>query len=263
MRWILALVLAIGDMPTAAQAPAEPPERWRIDHGEVYCTMTRTFRATQTTLLIRTIPGTALSDLLLSSRSWTESPLRAGETVSLQVGESAEIQVPASATRLASGTVAIGFQELPSGYLDRLAAGGEIRVRRNGAIVVGVVLPPSANAVSAMRSRIDQRLTAWGIDPAARAALRQPALPIRGRSADITTPANQAFMGDAGAIIVRADVDARGRLSRCRVVRSIGRPMVERGICASVIERLRYSPAIGADGQPAPSVIIDVIVVSS
>jgi TonB family protein len=114
-----------------------------------------------------------------------------------------------------------------------------------------------------MHNCLDQRLTAWGIDVRARATLRAPASPIRGRSGDTATPANQAFAGDAGAVVIRAEVDERGRLSRCHVVRSIGRPMVERGICSNAVERLRYSPAIGADGRPTPSAIIDVIVVSS
>jgi hypothetical protein len=250
-------------LAAGAYAQEEPPERWRVDHGEVNCTMSRTIRASQTTLLIRNVPGTDLAKLLLSSRSWTDSPLRAGEQVSVQIGDSAPVEVQAGAMRLESGTFAVGFQEIPLDYLDRLAAGGEIRIRRSGEVIITVTFPASVNAVAAMRSCIDQRLTAWGVDPQARARLRQPAAPIRGRPSGIVNPVNMAFMGDDDAIIVRANIDERGRLSRCLVVRSIGRPMVERGICSSVIERLRYRPAIGADGQPAASMIIDVIVVSN
>ena len=124
-------VLASVAVGAAAFGQSEPPpERWRVDHGEVNCTMSRTIRATQTTVLIRTVPGTTLSKLLLSSRAWADSPLRAGETVTVQLGDSAPVEVRAGAMRLESGTYAIGFQEIPPDHLDRLAAGGEIRIRR-------------------------------------------------------------------------------------------------------------------------------------
>lgn len=56
-----------------------------------------------------------------------------------------------------------------------------------------------------------------------------------------------------GTVKVRLDVDATGRVSNCAVITSSGNATLDDTTCALVVRRARFSPAVGADGQPASS----------
>lgn len=245
--------------PAFAQG-APPPDRWRVDGGDVYCSLTRDVRASQTSLVLRVIPGTAISSLLLASRSWPELPVRAGERVMLQLGGGEPVEMVAGARRLDGDILAIGFEWLPADVLDRLAAGGEIKVLRGEAVRFRLAYPAAASAVAVMRDCVRQRLAAWGVDVAAREALRQTAQPFEPPRRDlIRVGPNEVFTGDAGMIVVRATVAANGRVSDCQVVRSGVHQGRDRIACRALVRNGHYRPAIDADGRPAASTIVEVL----
>lgn len=55
-----------------------------------------------------------------------------------------------------------------------------------------------------------------------------------------------------GRAMVALQVDADGLPTNCRVIRSSGDPTVDDGLCPIIYRRLRFRPALDADGRPIP-----------
>ena len=55
-----------------------------------------------------------------------------------------------------------------------------------------------------------------------------------------------------GRAMVALQLDADGMPIQCQVLRSSGDPYVDSGLCPLVRQRLRFRPALNADGQPIP-----------
>ena len=55
-----------------------------------------------------------------------------------------------------------------------------------------------------------------------------------------------------GRAMVSLQLDSRGVPVECRVARSSGDPSVDAGLCPLVTRRLRFRPALDADGRPIP-----------
>lgn len=71
-------------------------------------------------------------------------------------------------------------------------------------------------------------------------------------SGGLTNDDNPAGMYQ-GTVTVRFTVQPNGRVSDCRPVASSGNGGLDASTCALVQQRLRFSPALDADGQPVPS----------
>jgi periplasmic protein TonB len=56
-----------------------------------------------------------------------------------------------------------------------------------------------------------------------------------------------------GTVGVRFTVEPNGRVSDCRPVGSSGNPALDATTCSLVEQRLRFSPALNAQGQPIPT----------
>jgi protein TonB len=56
----------------------------------------------------------------------------------------------------------------------------------------------------------------------------------------------------SGRAMVSLKLDARGLLTDCRVTRSSGDQTVDSGLCPLISRRLRFRPAMDADGNPIP-----------
>jgi protein TonB len=56
----------------------------------------------------------------------------------------------------------------------------------------------------------------------------------------------------AGRAMLALRVEPSGLASNCRVVRSSGDSVVDGGLCPLVVSRLRFRPALNAEGRPIP-----------
>jgi protein TonB len=52
--------------------------------------------------------------------------------------------------------------------------------------------------------------------------------------------------------MVSLKLDSRGLPTDCRVIRSSGDQNVDNGLCPLIYRRLRFSPAMDAQGRPIP-----------
>ena len=128
-----------------------------------------------------------------------------------------------------------------------------------GGSSVRVPVLGAGKAMAALQQCIDGKLTEWGIDPKALAALRKP--PTSLDNYDFITgddyPQEALDRHEMGHVIARLQVDASGKVQDCKVVVSSRSRALDTTTCDLALKKGRFDPAIGAGGQPtaAPRVI--------
>ncbi|WP_306286170.1 energy transducer TonB, partial [Sphingomonas sp. Ant20] len=66
-------------------------------------------------------------------------------------------------------------------------------------------------------------------------------------------PPSAIRAGEQGAVAMRWDINAQGRVENCTVTSSSGSPALDRAACAAMTRRGRYSPALDQAGNPMRS----------
>ncbi|MFL6857393.1 MAG: energy transducer TonB [Allosphingosinicella sp.] len=84
-----------------------------------------------------------------------------------------------------------------------------------------------------------------------------PARFLRGELRNRDYPRELGDRGVGGTVVARFVVEADGRVSHCRVIRSSGNAELDDITCEMIERRYRYAPARDADGRPIASVDTD------
>jgi TonB family protein len=117
---------------------------------------------------------------------------------------------------------------------------------------ISIPIHGAAKAMAALQECIGQKLTEWGVDAKAFGALRKPPTDIEGY--DWLTyqdyPISALDENAMGAVIVRLNVDATGKVSDCAVVLKSGSSALDKVTCDRALKKGKFDPAIGPDGQP-------------
>ena len=82
--------------------------------------------------------------------------------------------------------------------------------------------------------------------------LRQRARLLEGELSRRDYPRAARRAGIGGRVVVRIDVGANGRVSRCSIVQSSGSADLDETSCRLIQRRYRYAPARDAQGRPVP-----------
>lgn len=260
---VLSAAAATAASSAVAQTPAQPAQgpHWTVDHGEVYCTLSRNNGPDATFFAIRVIPGTDRVELLLTDRSWVRTPLSYGQLamLSLTPAEGEPLRVEALTGRLPSGSRLLAFLNLGRAFVDQFAKSTRLQLARGRRTILTVDFPAATRPVETLQACIDRTLGIWGIDVAARAQLRALPEHIRIPFSDSDYPL-AALRNDAqGMVIARINVDADGRVTDCAVVRSSGSSALDGRTCQVYRTEARYRPAIDVHGQPVATAVLETV----
>lgn len=117
-------------------------------------------------------------------------------------------------------------------------------------------------AMTAMRTCTTDLLRQWGLDADQQAQLSQPATP-KGNPGVWLTSADyplEALQDRASAIIhFRVMIDTTGMPSECHIQQATQSPELIARTCNLLMQRARFTPAIGADGKPVPSFYVSCV----
>lgn len=111
-------------------------------------------------------------------------------------------------------------------------------------------------AFAAFDTCIDELLTHWGIDVARHQNLTRPATPRSSPGRWITPseyPRNMLRRGGQAILNFRLDVDEMGEVTGCHIQRRTRPDEFADIVCASLMERAEFDPALDADGVPIAS----------
>jgi TonB family protein len=246
----------------AAGQMSGPEGRWVINWAEQNCTLSRRGVGEDA-------PGIGLTSassgeypqiLFLNPPAGTSRLPRSAavDIVLLPQGDRLSGYVDRSqrATNERAIIVGVGVDDLP----DRFARSEAIALERNGRRLVEVAYPAAAQAVEALRTCSDDLMAGWGIDTAARRALSR--LPQGNAARFITNddyPERALRAGEEGSVVVRVRVEPDGRVGECVPISSSGSEAIDRRTCHIFTSRVRYEPALDAQGNPVAAMMVSRI----
>lgn len=118
------------------------------------------------------------------------------------------------------------------------------------------------DAMKAMRTCIDNLVTAWGFDPVQQAALSRRVKPLQNpgewvRSGDY--PTGLLMQGASGIINFRLDVDETGAATGCHI-QAMTKPLgFADTTCRLIRQRAKFEPALDATGKPVKSYYVNTV----
>ena len=253
MKLLIGLALAM----TTAAAPEPRPDAartaprrqaaWQVDWGDQYCTLVRLpDRNTPFVVSIRALPGGHDATLILveSGRGRLPSGISA---VSVDPAQRS-FQVRVVAERRPGGRRALVLHDLPNHFLDTLSGAHALQLSGGGRVRRRIDLRQAGTAV---RQCISDALREWDIDEAALSALREWPVSTNMMGLRHTDyPEESLRRRSQGRVVVRIDVSPEGRITACLPIASSGDRALDSTTCRIILERARFTPAIGADGRP-------------
>ena len=241
-------------------SPIPPAGKWAVDYGENACTLSRQFGdpARPVTLGIIPQPMSKYARVVVVSPDRLAAIPYADGTIGID-----GLQTPIK-TRFElapNGKVgSIMVARVQGELLGGIEKSTVLTFRPQGA-TVALRIGPSARAVAALRLCIADLLARWGMDKAAQAQVVTPpdgsAVSVF-RSDDYPNDALRA--NQQGEVIMRYWVEANGRLSDCKIVKSSGSPSLDSATCAIITARARFVPARDAKGSPVRSLTSSSII---
>lgn len=244
-----------------AQQPSAQSPQWIADWGERRCALMRSVPGDPPlTFSLRIIPGNPFPELLLVNPAWRQDPFPGTMPVRLVLLPGGEQVVgQGSVSHLEeTGPRVLEVNEIPADFSDKLSAASAISIRIGRRELARVPTPQAAAAVHALRECNDALLRAWGVDPAAIAALRncpRPTMTGRWFSSE-DYPRTALRSATSGLVTFRYSVAADGRVTDCAIVASSGNSDLDATTCRLFRRRATFLPAIGRDGQPTAATMV-------
>jgi TonB family protein len=280
-----ALLLPVG----AASAPKEPlrlqpVSKWNVHYADDSCRMSRVFgEGDQQVAFIaeRYRPGDALRISFIGKPAGTSlnqgvvrilfGPSETEQEVEFYPATAADKQ-PALILRGNVRVVARSPQEMAA-YEAALKAGefqfhwSEVTPEQEEAITFISVrrsirepfileTGPLGGPLAALRTCTNELLTHWGIDVARHAGSTRPVTPKSDPRNWVTPgdyPSSMLAMGKRAIVQFRLNVDAAGTPTACHIQQSTRPKQFDDAVCAAIMRRAKFEPALDADGRPMPS----------
>ncbi len=262
-RAALAAALLVTTTPCPAQAP-KAVQRWQVDWGEQRCTLLRRSDSDPAiTMALRIIPGALRPELSLINPEWKSNPL--GITEDLEVvllPTDLRVKATGVSVKLGDGVGrAVMMDGLGEDFLDRFAEASQFRVDRRGKPLAAFAFTGAGKAIEALRRCNDGLLEAWGMDPKQHEKLRSmPQGTVAGLFHGNDYPESSIRAGNSGMVVVLFTVGVDGRVSDCKPVGPSGDKALDHKTCSILMERARFTPAVGLDGSPTPAKQVQTII---
>ena len=248
-----------------AQAPAPHPSgKWQVEWGAMRCTASRATGGDKPiTFVLRTMPGKTSPELMLISKNWKANAIDRSGSVSIAFSDaSPAITAKAVLQPVPGAGRALMVDGALNSLLDRFAKTNGLALSSRGKEVASFSFPGADKVVAALRECNDDLLRSWGVDPDAGKNLKSPAnwqppAPKNPKRDMGPPPGAIVRTVGSGTMIIVFDVAADGSTSGCKLVASEGKSSSDP--CATFAGRGKYTPAMGLDGQPVASRMVEAI----
>lgn len=271
-----AVILAIftGSVAFAAEPDPvvlEPANNWELNYASERCRLTRTFGTGKSAIdltLERFEPGVQFRLILggLPLRNHlraTRATLHFGPSEAAQElnftgatgGGSVPLWIFRGSTRIAAAQVA-DEDDIRFITPEREAAVKFIEIDRPLAKTHRLQTGSMGPAFAALRKCTDDVLTHWGFDVAKHKTMTRRPTPTSSpgdwvTAADYPTPAVRARV--SGLVEFRLDVDEEGKATACHIQKTVRTIGFDDAVCAALMKRASFKPALDADGKPMRS----------
>ncbi len=281
--FVLALPTAVYAKEDKAPLVLQPASPWNLDYADDSCRLARIFgEAEQKTAFYieRYAPGDRFFLVVAGSTVAGSRPIKTElsfgpggrtHTADGQTGtfgdygpallESGMALMPLSNDgkiyRFDAEEIAADPQILKQEILPAQEASIEwLQIERGSKQPVRLALGSMDKPMAAMRACTDQLLTAWGIDVEAHNGLTRRVTPRADPGGWLTSsdyPSGLAQNGVQGLVRPRLSVGTDGVPTQCYIQRSTQPEGFDKAVCAALMKKARFNPALDAAGQPLAS----------
>jgi outer membrane biosynthesis protein TonB len=242
---------------TAASAPLPPSGKWLLEGQDNMCAITHAYGdgKEQVTLGFR---PTLLQDTM--DVIW----FRHGADA-LPDDDTAQIGFAPSGKKAQSASTSFSLKDrnerLSSFTIDRsllatFATSSAVTVKVDRKQAVSIAPAEARRAIDALAGCEQTLFKVLGVDPTFRDRMATPAMPIGSPQKwfgidDYPAEARQGGAEGKTAMLLTIGID--GRISNCVPFGRSGNAAIDKASCSKFIQRGRFKPAIGKDGQPMVS----------
>lgn len=251
---IAAILLVATSFPADSQQPNVAPQKWQLTTDNGWCKVS-TGDPHSGYLMLQVTPGSGESRLYIVGPTKAIRTSRGDDSkveVTLAVGSQNYAMEGSRFGGRIGGTSVMRLHpaSATAGFIEALSRATEIRVEG----LPGPLAIPTRGAIVATNGLAkceDRMLSGWGIDPV---AFHRLAVPPRMASKDwiggSDYPNSALQNAKQGGVVIRADVDASGRITNCVTVATSGYEPLDKVTCALLVSKGSFKPALGPDGQP-------------
>lgn len=258
---VAAASLAQGAAATGSAAGSSGT--WQVDWGEQRCTLLRKIDGDRPmTLALRLIPGNKAPELILVDPGWKRNPLTDYQDLTVTLGPDGPAEISASGLSLPvrGAGRSVMVDRLPEEFNDLFARSTSLQLARSGEPpFASVAYSGAQKAIEALMDCNDGLLKSWGFDVDQAKKLKKAAQ-FQSDNGGVFKPTDYPLgaldKSASGTVVIAYDIKLDGRASDCRVVGSSGNSELDRVTCEVLIERAKYSPAIGPDDRPVESKVV-------
>lgn len=256
----VALILVLAASPARTE-PLAPTAKWRVDFGDTQCIAMRDYGSAEKPLFLMFRPaplGDVMQVTVLRPRASKDIDQYRG---TMRIDGGAAVPISVLGFPSPSGKDRISSINLPMRSFEAVRNASTLRLQSGGELDYEFTLTQMA-AVSRTLDQCSQTLRdAWHIGAAA-SAIRQDArskvpLPRLFSSDDYPTVALNTEA--VGTVELMTLIDEAGNVASCMVIGTSGYASLDAQSCAIVRNRAKFHPAIGKDGKPVRSGLIQRI----
>jgi hypothetical protein len=246
------LALSVAQPATAQVEPVVPPGRWTIDYSRISCTLARRLDGEGTAILaFNARLGEEPGELVVMDGG-TGLDRRLNGDLGIRVDNDPPLILRARREQR-NGRWVVRLRPMPDDFLARVAAARQLVVSQGQEAVLSLDLPNARDAIDALTRCNDDLLQSWGIDVAARRALRrEPRATSFNWMSDIQATADTF-------LVFAVEVSERGEPLDCRIVVSSRNAAMDRAVCALVRSRARFRPALDSGGRATRSQYVNLV----
>lgn len=237
-----------------AAPPASAPQVWQVDWEGSRCSIS-TGDPASVFLALWMTPGDPRPELYIVAPS--ERFNGAADKVSVTLNPGAKGFESKSTVKLGkAGASILQVFDLREPFPPAFARASDVRISGGLKTPIVISVIGADQAMVALQKCLDEKLPEWGIDAKAYNALRSPPLDtdlLDWISAD-DYPERAQANNEAGDVVARVAVNAKGKVTDCAVVSSSGSEPLDKVTCSKLLKNGHFIPAVGANGKPAAGV---------
>lgn len=253
----LALALPAFSGPAAAQRLPVEAGKWNVDYGDIRCSLSRRLGGPQSPVLIlSSYLGRDEPEIILMRDGSEELP-DMPNSVEVVLAPSNHVARGEPRERRVQGGRILSIRELGEGFVDRFAASQSVRFQARGRPLFELAIPQATAAVAALKACNEDLLRSWGVDTTIPVTRRPRHLSGSIDYPDYPTEAIRR--NEQGTVVARFIVGVDGRVQNCAIAVSSSHPSLDIPTCELIVERYRYEPAVGEQGQPVAGLAVHTV----
>ena len=251
LRLVALWTIALGVGTIAAAAPRAPTGKWVVDYNR-QCLATRSYGSVEEPLYLALKPapqGQLMQVIVFLKSGHRKTAVEAPVTIRIDGLAAMQSRMLAFTAKNALRTLLVN---VPIETFAPMRQAFTVSIQAYGEIEESFALTQMPSLMVELDRCMVDLAHFWNLDDPGKAKLRSHATGDLKRFLNDGDYPDAALRKDEGGTVAFAFlIDESGKVADCMVTATSNVPILDAEACAILMERARFTPAVGADGKPA------------